>query len=109
MWRSPTKLEFVDGSSTDRTRTVAAWSGRLRLSACRSLGALVRLADHPVDALTIRLLGLQRQPELLAPPPGQEAAHRMRLPAGRLHDGRDGRATRPAQQRQHRPLLGPVA
>jgi hypothetical protein len=33
----------------------------------------------------------------------------MRLPAGRLHDGRDGRATRPAQQRQHRSLLGAIA
>jgi threonine dehydrogenase-like Zn-dependent dehydrogenase len=36
----------------------------------------------------------------------KEAAHRMCLPAGRLHDGRDDRATRPEQQRQHRRLLG---
>src|SRR6202035_21630 len=100
MWRSPTKLEFVDGSGTERTRTVAAWSGRLRF------GALVRLAGHPIDAFAIRLLGYQRQPEFLPNYRSQEATHRMRLPAGRLHDGRDGRATRPAQQRQHRSLLG---
>jgi hypothetical protein len=31
----------------------------------------------------------------------------MGLPAGRLHHGRNGRATRPAQQSQHRGLLGP--
>jgi Glycogen debranching enzyme N terminal len=46
--------------------------------------------------------------ELLAHHPGQEAAHRMRLPAGRLHNGRNGRATRPVQQRQHHSLLGPA-
>jgi hypothetical protein len=31
------------------------------------------------------------------------------VPTGRLHDGRDGRAARTAQQRQHRFLLGPGA
>jgi hypothetical protein len=48
------------------------------------------------------------RPELLAHHPGQEVAHRMRLPTGHLHDGRDRRAARPAQQRQHRSLLRPA-
>ena len=38
-------------------------------------------------------------------PPGQEAAHRMRLPAGRLHDGRNGCALRALEQRKHFGLL----
>ena len=38
--------------------------------------------DNPIDALAIRLLGLEPQPELLAHHRGQKAAHRVRLPAG---------------------------
>jgi hypothetical protein len=54
-----------------------------------------------------RWVKARRGRRLLAYHPGQEAAHRMGLPAGRLHHGRNGRATRPAQQSQHRGLLGP--
>jgi hypothetical protein len=54
-------------------QTAAAWSGRLRLSVCRSLGARVRLAGHPIDALAIRLLGAP------SPPPQCTAAARETL------------------------------
>jgi hypothetical protein len=33
------------------TQIAAAWSARPRLSACRSLGDLVRLVGHPIDPL----------------------------------------------------------
>jgi hypothetical protein len=54
---------------------IGPWSGRLRLN------ALIRFAGHPVNALTIRLLGFQVQPEFLPNHRSQETAHRMRLPA----------------------------
>jgi hypothetical protein len=67
--------------------------GRPRLSACRSLGDLVRLVGHPIDGIAIRLLGVQRQPELLAHHPGQEAASDRKS----LLDMQRGRDCRPGQ------------
>ena len=45
-----------------------------------------------VDPLRAGFLGHQPQAEPLAQHAGKEAADRVLLPAGRLHDGRDGRA-----------------
>ena len=46
----------------------------------------------------VRLLGGQREAEILAHNPGEKPTHRMLLPACRLHDGGYGGATRPHQQ-----------
>src|SRR5262249_34279239 len=61
--------------------------------------------NNPIHALTVRLLRLQPEPELLAHHGGQEGAHRVRLPAGGARDGGDGGAARPAQQCQPPRLL----
>jgi hypothetical protein len=55
---------------------------------------------HSINSLRAGLLRRQRQAESL-----QEAAHRMRLPAGRLHDGRNGCALRTPEEREHPGLL----
>jgi hypothetical protein len=59
-----------------------------------------------VDALVIDLLRRQLQFELLLYDTGKEAAYRVLLPAGHLHDCRDSGAARLTQQRKHRLLLG---
>src|SRR6516162_4223894 len=61
--------------------------------------------NNPIHALTVRLLPLQPEPELLAHHGGQEGTHRVRLPAGGARDGGDGGAARSAQQCQHPRLL----
>ena len=43
----------------------------------------------------------ERQAELGAHNPGQEAPDRVGLPAGCLHDGRDSRALFPMEHREH--------
>jgi hypothetical protein len=53
-------------------------------------GTLVRHAA--VNALFAGFLGDERQAELFAHNLGQEATDRVGLPAGCLHDGRNGRA-----------------
>src|SRR5260370_18836604 len=78
---------------------------------CQSkpLGATVTVwrwpCNDPIHALAVRLLRLQPEPELLAHHGGKKPPHRMRLPAGGMHDRRDGGAARPAQQSQHPRLL----
>src|SRR3982751_4559749 len=56
------------------------------------------LLTDPVDALAIRFFGNKLQLELLAHGSAKKAAHRVLLPPGRLHDGRNGRPLRPPQQ-----------
>ena len=68
-------------------------------AACRSsrtaLGRWTTVADgltlalDAVDALAVDLGRMQLQLQLLADDAGQEAANRMRLPSGLLHDGGD--------------------
>jgi hypothetical protein len=69
---------------------------------CASAG-LVR--HDAVDALFAGLLGDERQAELGAHHSGQEATDRVGLPAGCLHDGRDGRALFALERREHKSLL----
>ena len=93
-----------------------SWASRARalrglrrapLDAAADVAALsLRRADDAVDPLVADLLGGQFKPELLDHDAGEEAAHRMLLPAGRLHDGRDGRALRRLQHRDDVGLLG---
>ena len=47
----------------------------------------------------------ERQAELGAHNPGQEAPDRVGLPAGCLHDGPDGRALFALEHREHKGLL----
>jgi protein-L-isoaspartate(D-aspartate) O-methyltransferase len=58
------------------------------------------LRRHSINSLLAGLLRFQPQAESLAHDAGQEAAHRMRLPAGRLHDGRNGCALRTLEERK---------
>src|SRR5579863_5327914 len=61
--------------------------------------------DDAVEALVAALLGDERQAVLLTYDPGQEAAHRVRLPTGRLHDRRDAGSPPAAQHLDHLGLL----
>ena len=65
--------------------------------------------SHTIDAFAVGLLGRQRQAELLAHNTGKEAAHRVLLPTGRLHDGGDRRTCRPSKQGEDGFLLGRAA
>jgi hypothetical protein len=62
-------------------------------------------ATMRVDARFAGLLGDERQAELFAHNPGQEATDRVGLPAGCLHDGCDGRARFALEHREHKGLL----
>lgn len=67
----------------------------------------MRLVERDaVDPIAFALFGFQRQAELLADHPGQEAADRMLLPLGDLHDLGDGRAMGPLEQAKNLLLLG---
>ena len=58
----------------------------------------VRLLRGPVYALAVSTLdGLQLETHLLADGPAQEPPHAVALPAGELHQLRDGRAIFSAQ------------
>lgn len=61
---------------------VAPWSGA-RTSGGLWLGCCGLAGRDPVHALAVRLLGVQREPELLAHHAGKEASHRVLLPASR--------------------------
>src|SRR5205814_1469886 len=50
------------------------------------------LGDDAIDAVTIGLVRLQRQSKLLAHDAREESAHRVLLPAGRLHNRLDSRS-----------------
>ena len=90
----------ADARSRPRSRpgrsSGAAWL-RARLS--RSVGSAG--GDNPIDALALCLRGFERQPKLLAHHGGEEAAHRVRLPAGGAHDAGNRGAVRSVQQRKH--------
>src|SRR5580692_7600585 len=87
----------------DRTRSISASTAAASTNRCSMSGRL-RL-DHAIDPLAVRLLGLQGQPELLAHHPGQKAAHRMGLPAGRRDDGRNSGALRPVQHPRYEAMI----
>ena len=76
---------------------------------CRLLDFDDFRGHDPVNAFAVSLFAIERQAKLLTDHPGKEAAHGVLLPAGRLHDGGDGRAVRPAQQGKDLFLLGPGA
>src|SRR6516165_10553105 len=69
------------------------------------LPALSEVLPPTIHALAVRLLRLKPEPKLLAHHCGQEAAHRMRLPAGGAHDSGDAGAAGPAQQCKHSRLF----
>ena len=86
--------------SRPRLLPAGAWlsprlTGRLRL------GGWELVANNPIHALAVRLIGLKLEPELLAHHPRKEPPHRVRLPSGASRDGRDGGPARPPQQCQH--------
>src|SRR6266446_6733988 len=89
-----------------RDRTIGE-SYRSRRLATRLALALRRgfPGDDAIDPLLAGLLGHERQAELVAHDPGKEAADRVRLPAGCLHDRRDGCALPAVQHRDHPGLL----
>ena len=69
-----------------------------------------RLAGgHTINAFAVGLLRYQRQAELLAHHAGKEAADRVLLPAGRLHDGGDRCALGLSEQGEDGLLFGPAA
>src|SRR5690348_10275192 len=74
------------------SRSIDRLSIRSRRLAARLAFPLWRRAPgrDAVDPLLASLLRDQCQPQLGANHPGKETAHRVRLPAGRLRDGRDG-------------------
>src|SRR5882757_2838000 len=67
-------------------------------------GRLAR--NDAIDSHALGLLGFEHEAELLAHHRCEEAAHRVLLPAGRLHDRGDCRPFGLAQQRNHGCLLG---
>src|SRR5262249_54757125 len=60
-----------------------------------------------IDPVPVDLLRAQFKAELLAHHPSEEAAHRMLLPMGDAHDGRNRRSLRPAQHAEHASLFRP--
>ena len=64
---------------------------------------------HTINAFAVGLLRYQRQAELLAHDTGKEAADRVLLPAGRLHDGGDRCPLGLSEQGEDRLLFGPAA
>src|SRR5262249_41479222 len=81
---------------------------RLRRSrggaACLALASL--RADDAIHPLAIELLRDEGEAELLSDGAGEETPHRVLLPPGLLHDGRDRRSLRAAQHRDHVGLFG---
>src|SRR5438552_1260495 len=87
--------------------TAAPWLGSPEVDV---LGfCLGGLADDAVDSSAVGLLRSQRQPELPTHHAGQEAADRMLLPAGRLHDCGDRYTLGVSEQAEYGRLLGPAA
>src|SRR4051812_36547010 len=81
---------------------------------CRSRRLATRLAlalrggfagDDAIDPLLAGLLGHERQAELVAHHTGKEAAHRVRLPAGNLHDRSNGCSLPALEHLDHAVLL----
>src|SRR5690606_35804503 len=62
--------------------------------------------DDTIDAPRLRLLGHELEPQLLPDDAGKKAAHRMLLPAGRIHHVGEGCALRLTQELEDRILLG---
>src|SRR4051812_15812259 len=65
--------------------------------------------DAVEPTAVLRLVGADLEAESLLQRAREEAAHRVRLPAGGLHDLLDRRATRPLQHSDHLRLLGVIA
>jgi hypothetical protein len=107
---APVRLQVVNkpgGGSAAAASYVASRNpevpGRLSHEACRSGGAALRLSTaclntnysfDSVGARSIDLLRIKIQLQLLAHDAGEEAAHRMLLPAGCLHHCGDCGAVR---------------
>ena len=85
---------------------LGSFPSSLRLG--RSIAGRLSLAgDDAIDAVrSLLLLGLESETELLAHDTGKEAAHRVLLPASRLHNGRNRNALRPAQHADDFGLFG---
>src|SRR5262249_13066555 len=85
-----------------------AWHGRSTGATARGVGTSTAAKDDAIDPLTATgFLRTQFKAELLAHHPSEEAAHRMLLPTGRTHDGRNRRSLRAAQHGEHASLFRP--
>src|SRR5262245_37977049 len=74
----------------------------------RGVGTSTAAKDDAIDPLTATgFLRTQFKAELLAHHPSEEAAHRMLLPTGRTHDGRNRRSLRATQHGEHASLFRP--
>src|SRR5215211_5591505 len=114
-------MSCATGCEAHRGRATARGRSRPRLprdrmtgeaSPSRRLAARLALAlggrftgDDAVDPLLASLVGHEVEAELVAHHCGQEAAHRVRLPAGGLDDCRDGCSLPAAEHLDHPGLL----
>src|SRR6266852_1771059 len=113
-------MSYATGCEARRGRATARGRSRPRSprgrtigEPCRSRRLATRLAfalrrgilgHNAIDPLLAGLLGHKRQAELVAHDPGKEAADRVGLPAGCLHDRRDG-CSLPAMEHLDHPGL----
>src|SRR4051812_30127169 len=114
MWCA-TRCEAVRGRATARGRSRPRslrdqmigepWRSR-RLATRLALALRGGFAgDDAIDPLLAGLLGRERQAELVAHHTGKEAAHRVRLPPGRLHDRSNGCSLPALEHLDHPGLL----
>jgi hypothetical protein len=121
IFQTPTSLSSDRSVVRHKVQSSSRPSGRTRSisgrEACRSRRLAARRAfalrrdivrHEAVNALFAWLLGDERQAELFAHDPGQEAVDRVGLaqPVGCLHDGRDGRTSFAAERREHKGPFG---
>src|SRR5438034_8548962 len=97
---------MLDPAMPDRSPRVA-WHS----SCTTTRGAGSRLCTAPmndaIDPFAVDFLRAQIEAKLLADHASKEAAHRVLLPIGRAHDGRNRRSLRPAQHGEHASLFRP--
>src|SRR5215211_340142 len=114
-------MSCATGCEGRRGRATARGRSRPRLprdrmtgGPCRSCRLTARLAlalgdrftgDDAIDPLLAGLVGHEVETELVAHHCGQEAAHRVRLPAGGFDDCRDGCSLPAAEHLDHPGLL----
>jgi hypothetical protein len=69
---------------------------KLRDDARAGSGLCAATVDDAIDPVAVDFLRAQIKAELLAHHASEEAAHRVLLPMGDAHNGRNGRSLRPA-------------
>src|SRR5262245_60721866 len=73
----------------------------------RGAGSGSCTATDAIDPVTVDCLGAEIEAKLLAHHASEEAAHRVLLPMGDAHDGRNRRPLRPPQHGDHASLFRP--